>query len=328
MNRLLFVIPLLLLITLGCSPTGQSDNETESSPLAGLSTESELLDEAACLKPGNRGRFYPLAIGNIWHYSRVFSLDGEIVSTSQIEQELVGHEELFERSYVLEESRESTTGFGGSSSYTTWVRFRQDRAGLYEADVAITQPPAATDNKPAPKDGGHDITLASGRSRVDWLLSKVAPSNHLAAYRAALIRNLELHQMIRDMTRSASFVAAASPPGGPKTNEITRLRYPLRPGQSWAIRETPGFESTVERRELLDLPIGRRASWRIRIDSEFFGPEDEVYLWFSRCGQLGLFARIEGVAVDENGEVIGTFVTEENEVLEGLDIKGRPSCDR
>ncbi len=259
----------------------------------------------------------------------MLSLDGETVATAWIERELTGYEELFDRTYIVEEIRYTESAFGETRVFTNWVRYRQDRSGLYEADVAITQPPAAADNRPAPKGDGADITLASGQSYVDQLLSKVAPGDHLAAYKAALIRNLELHQMIRDMTSSATFTAAAaSPPGGPKTDEIMRLRYPLHPGQSWSIRETPGFDSTVERREILDLPIGRRAAWRIRIDAEFFGPNDEVYLWFSRCGQLGLYARIEGVARDENGNILGNFITEENEVLEGLDIKGRPSCDR
>jgi hypothetical protein len=323
MNRPVLVIPFLLLITLGCSPAGQSDNET--SPLAGASVEAELLDETACLKPGNKGRFYPLAIGNVWFYSRVFSLDGEITSTSQITQELVGHEELFGRTYVLEESRLTESAFGGTRVFTTWVRFRQDRAGLYEA---IKQPPTTTGGRPSPKGDGRNITLAAGQSGVDWLVSKVAPGDQFAAYRAALIRNLELHEMIRDLARSASFATAASPPGGPKTEEITRLRYPLHPGQSWTIRESPFFGSTVEQREILALPVGRRAAWRIRIDSELFGPDDEVYLWYSRCGRLGLYARLEGVAMDENGDVIGTFVTEENELLEGLDLKDRPACDR
>ena len=107
-----------------------------------------------------------------------------------------------------------------------------------------------------------------------------------------------------------------------------RHRYPLRPGRSWTIREFPFYGSTVERRDIIDLPAGRRAAWRIRIDSVFLGPEDEVYLWFSRCGRLALYSRFVGTAVDENGEVIGTFVTEDNEVLEGLAIQGRSSCDR
>ncbi len=116
--------------------------------------------------------------------------------------------------------------------------------------------------------------------------------------------------------------ALGSPPGGPLSEEITRLRYPLRPGASWTVREDPFFGSTVEAMEVVKLPPGRFPAARIRMKSEFYGPNDRVRLWFGRSGELGHQYHLEASATDYMGNVIGTILFDETEMLTDIDLVG------
>ena len=76
----------------------------------------------------------------------------------------------------------------------------------------------------------------------------------------------------------------------------------LRKGQRWDIRsDFPFFGATAEGNERLDLPAGKQNGMRIRIDSELFGENDRVYIWYSRDGFLRLHVVIESEMTDENG---------------------------
>jgi hypothetical protein len=81
----------------------------------------------------------------------------------------------------------------------------------------------------------------------------------------------------------------------------------------------------VVRRDVLDLPSGRAPAWRIRLDWDFLEPEDLVLMWYGRCGELQFLARTQGEAVDDSGQVIGTFVSKEREVLMEANVQ-RGSC--
>ena len=95
--------------------------------------------------PG-KGEFYPLAIGNTWTYAGEFSMrfgSGSPYRSMKDEtRTIIGTEVLFGREYMLEEQfLIAGSLFGGVDTFTYWVRFRQDRAGLYAADVASGDPP-------------------------------------------------------------------------------------------------------------------------------------------------------------------------------------------
>jgi hypothetical protein len=117
-------------------------------------------------------------------------------------------------------------------------------------------------------------------------------------------------------TPSSNAQAAA----GPLAGEIAVLRYPLAPSKTWHVREDPLFIKTVEGQEGLDLPAGSFSGWRIRIDSELFGPNDRVHVWHGRDGLLQLEAHTEGLVVDENGNVLGTIVGDQAQRLSGLSL--------
>ena len=76
--------------------------------------------------------FYPLAIGNRWHYTRDLLMrivDGAspppaVEIHASVGRELTGTETLFGREYVIEESR---TVDNVQEPFTQWVRYRQDR---------------------------------------------------------------------------------------------------------------------------------------------------------------------------------------------------------
>jgi hypothetical protein len=225
---------------------------------------------------------------------------------TDITRELTGTETISGVEYkLLREAHVSTSPANpGGSSYTTWVRYRQDADGLYEADVL--GPPAAMVAPAA--------NAALARARAEFpatLRARLRPDQVPAYERAwgALQRKIEaLRGLAADPLRTADVL-----PG-----EITRLAYPLRPNATWTVRESPNFTSTVERLERLDLPAGRFSAYRIRIESEFFGPEDAVHLWMSRSGQLRFRYRLVGPATDENGNVIGEFIANHDEVVDEI----------
>jgi hypothetical protein len=192
----------------------------------------------------------------------------------------------------------------GGSTYTTWIRYRQDADGLYESDV--TGPPAS----------GVTVAAASTRPSIAFPASirEHATVAQTAAYERAwegLQRKIAaVRQAVADPLRVADVA-----PG-----EIIRLDYPLHPGASWTVREDPLFTSTVERLERLDLPAGSFNAYRIRIGSQFFGPEDTVHLWMGRSGLLQFRYRLVEPATDENGNVIGELVVTHDEVVDAVSL--------
>ena len=104
----------------------------------------------------------------------------------------------------------------------------------------------------------------------------------------------------------------------PADGEIVRLAYPLHTGQRWIIRADPRFTAVVEGVDALRLPAGRFVAYRIRIDSVLFGPSDRVRVWYGREGFLQLDAHLVGEGTDENGDPIGTVVSEDHEALDDI----------
>lgn len=277
------------------------------------------------------GAFFPLALGNRWEYDRTFETQLEVEGTleppetfhSTITRELTQTEELAGRVYVVEERTEVEEG----ETSRLWIRYRQDRAGLYEADVAATLPPAtASSGRWLRAGAGVAAGPASARRALEQRLEG-------SPYRGAFLEAWErLESKLASVRRARALwsVLAGSAkdrPGGAESDELVRLAYPLRPGQAWTVRAEPLFASVVEAHDTLDLPAGRLPGWRIRMDSSVFGPDDEVELWYGRSGYLALHAELQMDATDENGEVIGVLHVQDSELLTDLDLAtSRPSA--
>ena len=265
---------LILLVTLSCGRNTPltPPNETLATPGSSIG-----LGHSALSVPSSE--FYPLTIGNHWHYGRnltfQYAPDVNPADTihSEIDRDLIGSEVLFDREYILEQETTVQDSRPGEI-FRYWTRYRQDPSGLYYADICACDTPNA--------DGAASVARVS--SEAGALNANVPASSTpelLAAYdavqqRLGLLRRAALGARIQDTRK----------PGGALSNEVTLLKYPLRPGSSWVLRE--GFVYTVEALETLDLPIGRQLGYRIRVD---FGsnpdPNSSIYVWFGRAGMLG-----------------------------------------
>ena len=265
--------------------------------------------------------FYPLDLGNHWGYGHELSVT--IVPTGgppgpvstvrdRHERDLVCVEPRAGRRYVVEQ-----TSYG--ASLFSWVRYRQDGAGLFEADVSIEEPPVCAGLS------GHKIfdadVLPASTGEEAWpaLAAKLADPAQQAAYRAAWDRVQARAAAVRRALEPGPTEAAR---GGVEPDELTRLEYPLHPGAHWVIRAHPRFESFVERAEALDLAVGHVPAWRIRVESEFLGQNDSVRFWYGQDGFLKLAAHFEGIATDPSGNLIGIVVADESELLDELALRG------
>lgn len=272
--------------------------------------------------------YYPLRTGNRWRSERRFRVwddDGNVINdiTGESTRELIGQEELAGRIYTVEEWTMSEGIEGEVHSTTYWIRYRQDRDGLYEADVTAVEPPTLLAS-PGKENQRRTLTTSAWNDdgAVQAMVRQVKDPTRRAAIAAHLVRH-------RQVVAAALFGATAyAASAGPEAGEITRLLYPLRRGRSWVIRDEPLFTAEVEGRELLRLPIGRRVGVRVRITPPGAGPDDEVFLWFSSCGMLRLYARLQGEMTDPDGTPLGTINTEEIVELVEADVGGRPWCGR
>lgn len=307
-HRALAVALVLVAFLIGCS---------RQNPIAPItSDDSFVLSRALDAGPLGQGAFFPLAIGNRWHaasddHIATFPSDGgppidDMTIHTDITREITGTETISGLVYsLLRETLTSTSPANpGGTTYTTWIRYRQDPDGLYESDV--TGPPASS-----------TVAAAAAARPVAvfpvLLRSQVAPIR-VAAYERAW-SNLQ-----RKVDALRQYVSAPERATDVAPGEITRLSYPLHRGASWTIREDPYFASTVEGMDRLNLPAGQFTAYRIRIDSQFFGPEDTVHLWMNRSGQLQFRYSLVEPATDEDGNVIGQFIATHEEVVDAVSL--------
>jgi hypothetical protein len=263
------------------------------------------------------GSFYPLALGNTWSFSRqlkaVYTAAGQppvtlTDGTTPVQTDLMCTETLGGLSYVVERSVED-----GVSDY---VRMRQDGSGLYEADVSTqTVPVCATGAAQASSMKSRDVGAVIAQQ-----LSRVASS---PAELAALSRAWEDVEAQLAAVRAVIGPHAAYSAGSPTAlaaGEITRLRYPMRKGQSWVIRESPRYTAVVEATENLKTAAGSIGAYRVRIDSELFAPGSSVLMWQSKQGFIGLTSHIESILTDASGNPTGSIVTDDVLTLTGLTL--------
>jgi hypothetical protein len=286
------VVPAALM---ACSVEAPQQESTPVTPL--LSAEAVTLP----------GAFYPLSPGNEWVYRyriefQLFPDDGPPeppqVVVQTVRRRQTDYYEHEGTEYLVEEE---SVGF-----LTTAKRlYRQDRRGLYEADVPLIE---------GAKSGGPVLA-----DRMQHLVSAVASRSNVDP--ACIASHLRRHAEIMAIVMGSS--PQATPPGdGLQRDELLRLAYPLRPGAAWVVRDEPLFVSTVEGVD----PGAGSPAYRIRMDSDLFGPDDQVHFWYGRCGFGGMRAHLEGVAFDMNGHRLGYIVSEETWDLVGVDID-RAGCE-
>jgi hypothetical protein len=322
-----------LVVALAVGACGTSDHRPTQPVLdatASAGTDEALGgDHRPDQRPGRKG-FFPLDIGNCWTYtgSLATRIEGDSLMSLQLfgeQRKLTGTEVLFGRTYVVEEQKQwpRLSPFPPSDSTTYWVRYRQDRAGLYEADVPLIQPP----------DARLRAYAQAGKSERSQGVAGLADWHHLEA-RVLAAKGEAYQPAVRELIRKVQAAHAAlryarlhppkgigGPPGGALPNELTRLKYPLHPGQEWTLRAEPiVFTSRVERHEVLRLPAGRMPGFRIRILIEGLDPSDEVFMWYGRKGFLRMRYLIKSVATDPEGNPIGTLISERHLGLESIEL--------
>lgn len=264
--------------------------------------------------------FYPLQVGNHWHYANVFRMDTDgdglppEVSRSTTDVELIGTRELLGREYFVQEERFLEEG--GTDPIRSRYLYRQDRSGLYEADAPGGTAPGLSTSAPA----AYAALLARAS---DYVRRTIAEPARRAAYEAALRQALARLGETRHASPAATGPRHDRRDGGPQENEITILRYPLHRGQSWTIRTDPFFSARVERKKVFRLPAGRFNGFRIAVTSELFGPYDRVVEWYGHAGFLGLRAHLEIEGTDPNGQPEERMIIEQEQTLDGLDLVNR-----
>jgi hypothetical protein len=253
--------------------------------------------------PENPGQYFPLSELNLWAYETkmvsIVNEDGsppETVQTTLIEiRQIVGKFDIGDRAYF--EERNTTQGHP-ESAFSLFLR--QDGSGLHESETL-----PADVARPA----SHATNARASRPDVELLLEgldrsmglKIAESRHPAAMRAAWRSTRSKVDALWNLRPAsvASEVLRARPEG--VTEELLRLRYPLRPGQSWVIRQDPLYTAIVDGVGTFPAHKGKVPTRSIRIRSELFGADDVVHQDVSTIGFTGLRAHVVGQGVDENG---------------------------
>jgi|GEM_PF-5819498 len=330
-ERALLVGLVCCLVTLGAG-CGTLDQGPDA-PAGETIEQSGLAAGQDNLVPGSRASndkgFFPLDIGNHWDYTGELSvvIDGGAASVFETRQvrSLIGTEERFGRDYVIE--RRFNIDEDGDTLSPYWFRYRQDRAGLYEADIAGNEPPLDGSSKAAyvgRARGGGSERMAGVWNRI----SRTVRSEHREAYSKAWEEVCLKLRAIEPAAGTGVRFAALSkgPPGGVMPQEITMLKYPLHPSREWTIRDDPFYVmAAVESHEVLDLSPGMMTGYKVRIANDLFGPEDWACVWYGRAGFLGSRIHVVSEILDPNGNPMGTMVVEDSLFLESLDLirKGR-----
>jgi hypothetical protein len=278
--------------------------------------------------PGAAGwaGFFPLEIGNRWEYSHLkeaksFNLDDSLVETWNItgseSHEMIGTEDLLGRTYVVQQQDWEESSFLGDDSGTIWVRYRQERSGLYEADLCVSDPPGPEES---PFCGD---PLLQAPSRIS---PKSVPPHLRDTWRKIQEKRAVLAGLVRGHGAPQG-TRTTGAPGGVLPGELTRLAYPLHRGTEWTIREDPLFLAEVISHDVIDVPAGRFPAWRVQISLPQFEAEgDEIYFWYGSSGFLKLYFHSVSEWTDPGGAVIGAFEWTETMDLTELHLEGGESA--
>jgi hypothetical protein len=266
------------------------------------------------------GRFYPLQIDNHWLFHKqvitaIVPNEGD-PSPPYVEDRFVDHrlicvEPRDGRDYTVDQVDDT----GPNGVDRAWIRLRQDRTGLYEADVPLQEPPPCAIDAPAV--ARH---VGGATADIDAIVSRLAPGGYpsrQAAVRSAIERLRARLAIAVALGRSAGASSTTGSAATAAAGELTRLRYPLRVGAHWVVRTGPGiaFTANIEAADVLDLGVGRLRGFRIRLRSEAFGPTDVVRVWYGPSGYLQLESHLQADAVDVFGQVVGRVIVDDKETL-------------
>lgn len=310
-RRAILLIPLLLL---GCArqPTAPGGQRTapDSEPLMRVGVAVVPSSERSGVM------IFPLEIGNSWthdhHFISTVTTADETRTYERQNQmvSLVGCPQRFEAHDYL--------GFlqagGGIFLLDGWSSYRQDRAGLYSFgwDYTILC------------EGGPALGSRGVRERAAATAPPPAFGLRNAVAERAALRELRRHSERIEQARSDLGLGPRRPsPGGPEEYESIVLAYPLHPGQRWSPHPRLRRSATVERLERLQTEAGPVLAYRIRVRHPMDREGDLFLLWYGPTGFVGSFIRYSGTAVDDWGNPIGTFVTEDRTLLTSYSLAGR-----
>lgn len=292
-SRLLFGLPLVLIACGQENPRALDDS-------ALLSPEAVPWD----LVDGGPGAFFPLTEGNTWNYERVIRAGGPGMTPDEFASSVertTGNTTSFEgHDYRVLEERY----IEGEETILYCILIRQDRNGLFEADRSISE--------------CGDVP----QSRASLLGSVLSPQagDRYSAAKARLMAKLNAIDVALSRGLAGTPVAGGKglKPLAESQGELVRLRYPLRPGQTWEIRGEPLFTAEVVRRDRLVTQAGTFSAWRIAVHPPGLEEGDFLDVWYSREGFLGHRLHVTSTSTP-GGEPL---VYEETMLLTDLDIGG------
>ena len=257
------------------------------------------IDRAAvAATAATRDGFYPLSLGNRWTYREtnhlVFVPTGgaaqpPVDDVGTVDVDMTCTQSLDGLDYSIEHSVSRYPTYTSES----WIHYRQDRGGLYRADGGIFTPPPCAVSGPAAR-------LMGSPSLADRVI---------AAHPSYAIDRSSLERL--DARRAAVEQLLSGRASRAFGTEYTILRYPLRPGASWTLRDDLALVATVEALEVVAVPAGRFNVYRVRLDNPgVYGPNESVTLWYDRHGVVKTVSHFEGPLNDVSGNVIGTLLSD------------------
>lgn len=322
------IAPLLLFVALLAAESCSRESKLPTAPTAPETAHATAppQHDASAGVQGTRVGFFPLDLGNRWHYVYTYTTqflpaDGSspeppIVERTTTDLRLVCVEPAGAQQYVVQRDTYK------SGAWIYWTLFRQDRAGLYELQRRSLGSPACD---AAPLAG------ASGVSAENRAVDEVAWGRRLGGIHGALARDAIrraspiLKARLEGIAAGLGFggpAAARRGPVGPLDREATRLRYPLHPGATWEVYAPPlpSLTASVESVDLIGLPDHRESAYRVRYVSDAIDPGATVHVWYGRSGYLGSRARSSYVIADSSGHAYGTVVAEWSDVLDSISL--------
>jgi hypothetical protein len=238
-----------------------------------------------------------------------------IVESTTTELRLVCSENVEGQSYVVQQ------GTYKSGATTFWTLFRQDRAGLYELQRKSSIAPEC-DAAPLPSDDNlqfRAVEPVAWRRKIERIREARARN---AIQQASPILEARVERLAAALGLGGPPQSRQGPAGGPLDNEITRLRYPLRPGASWNMRLPPQWPliAMVEGVDVVALPTGHATAHRIRYTDQTPGSISQVHVWYGRSGYLGMVGHSSYTLPSLGGASPDTVVADWSDVLDGISL--------